>query len=133
MTRKVVHAAFYLFVPVAILSCSDSTAPDGTVGAAQFPLESWSVLQDLGVWNDSVKGYHLAQDAKADPRDAVYSTADGVVKVVFTDVPGYGAVMLIEHSFDGEYVVSLYGHISTRLGFPGRPGNAVQEGEKSPI
>jgi murein DD-endopeptidase MepM/ murein hydrolase activator NlpD len=94
-------------------------------------MASWSVTQDFGVWNDGFGGYHLAEDAAAQPGDEVYALADGVVKAILTapDVSGYGGVMMIEHKFGDEYVTSLYGHISRRMGFPVTAGDRVDRGQ----
>jgi murein DD-endopeptidase MepM/ murein hydrolase activator NlpD len=114
----------------AVWSCESSTEPDLTpAGEAQFPLETWLVTQDFGVWNPNWDGYHLAEDVDASGGDPVYAMADGVVAGVFTDVSGYEAVMLIEHRFGDEYVVSLYGHVSTRRGFEVSEGDPVSKGQ----
>ncbi len=134
MLRPAARGLPTLFAVVVALSCSDSTAPvDDTPEAttAQVPLASWSVIQDFGVWNEGLSGYHLAEDAEASPRDEVYAMADGVVKAILTEprVQGYGAVMMIEHKFGDEYVTSLYGHISTFMGFPVSRDDPVTKGQ----
>jgi murein DD-endopeptidase MepM/ murein hydrolase activator NlpD len=113
-----------------VWSCESPTDPAiGPAGEAQFPLDSWLVTQDHGVWNPNWDGYHLAEDVAATGGDPLYAMADGVVAGIFTGVQGYEAVMLIEHRFDELYVVSLYGHISTRRGFEVSVGDAVSMGE----
>jgi len=113
-----------------VCSCESSTGPGvDPAGEARFPLDSWLVTQDFGVWNPDWEGYHLAEDVAATGGDPVYAMADGVVAGIFTGVQGYEAVMLIEHRFDENYVVSLYGHVSTRRGFEVSEGDAVSKGE----
>ena len=133
MFRVAVRGIPALFAFTVALSCSDSTAPEGTPEAttARVPLASWSVTQDFGTWNEGFGGYHLADDAEADPRDEVFAMADGVVKAILTEprVQGYGAVMMIEHKFGDEYVTSLYGHISTRMGTPVNRDDRVTQGQ----
>lgn len=115
---------------VAVWSCESSTGPAvAPAGEAQFPLDTWLVTQDFGVWNANWDGYHLAEDVDASGGDPVYAMADGVVSGIFTGVQGYEAVMLIEHRFDESYVVSLYGHVSTRRGFEVSEGESVLKGE----
>lgn len=112
-------------------SCESATGPRDIepAGVARFPLESWLVTQDFGAWNDGWGGYHLAEDVAAAGGDPVYAMADGVVAAVFTGISGYEAVMLIEHRFADEYVVSLYGHVSTRRGFEVAEGEVVSRGQ----
>ena len=54
--------------------------------------------------------------------------ADGTVGGIFI-AQGYGAVMLIQHRFDGGFATSLYGHISQRHGFLVVAGEAVSKGQ----
>ncbi len=58
-------------------------------------------------------GYHTGVDVEATELEGevpVHSIADG--QVVFArSVDGYGGVVVIEHSFDGEAVLALYGHL----------------------
>ncbi len=115
---------------LAVASCDDASGP-ALVVDADHPLEPWVVSQDFGAWNDFFSGYHLAEDAEAEPGDPVFAMADGVVKEIYiTQVePGYGAVMLIEHRFENQQVVSLYGHLSQSRNFPVRAGDAVSKGQ----
>jgi murein DD-endopeptidase MepM/ murein hydrolase activator NlpD len=100
-------------------------------GQVAFPLESWQVLQEFGNWNPNWNGYHLAVDVAANPGTPVRAMADGTVRAVFTDdeAAGYGALVLIEHDFDGAFVTSLHGHLSSRLGVPVAVGDVVVGGE----
>jgi murein DD-endopeptidase MepM/ murein hydrolase activator NlpD len=133
MLRTVVRSIPVLLAFTVALSCSDSTSPDGTPEAtvAQVPLSSWSVTQDFGAWNEGFQGYHLAEDVEAAARTEVHAMADGVVKAILTEprVQGYGSVMMIEHKFGDEYVTSLYGHISTRMGTPVNRDDQVTKGQ----
>jgi murein DD-endopeptidase MepM/ murein hydrolase activator NlpD len=130
MNAKVVHRVTGLGLLFAVWSCESSTDPDMVpAGAARFPLDAWLVTQDFGVWNAGWNGYHLAEDVAATGGEPVYALADGVVAGIFTGVQGYEAVMLIEHRFNEMYVVSLYGHVSTRRGFEVSEGEAVSRGE----
>ena len=119
-----------LLVLTGIASCDDASAP-ATAAGARYPLESWTVSQDFGRWNDYFQGYHLAEDAVAGPGEPVLAMADGVVKEIYVSraEPGYGAVMLIEHRFEGQAVVSLYGHLSRSREFAVRRDEAVSRGQ----
>ena len=58
-------------VILAVVSgCDDSNAPSITVDA-RYPLESWDLMQDFGVWNSNWQGYHLAEDSWAEGGDTV--------------------------------------------------------------
>ncbi|UCC83035.1 MAG: M23 family metallopeptidase [Gemmatimonadota bacterium] len=130
MSSRVLFGVAGLGLLFAQWSCESTTDPDVFVaGEAQFPLDSWLVTQDFGVWNSNWDGYHLAEDVDARGGDPVYTIADGVVAGIFTGVQGYEAVMLIEHRFDELSVVSLYGHVSTRRGFEVSEGEAVSKGD----
>ncbi len=113
---------------VAAWGCDDASGPGSGIDA-RFPLDSWTLMQDFGVWNESWQGYHLAEDAWADGGDPVYAMADGIVGGIFV-AQGYGAVMLIEHRFGDHFVTSLYGHVSRRHGFEVEAGEAVSEGQR---
>jgi murein DD-endopeptidase MepM/ murein hydrolase activator NlpD len=130
--KVLVLKLFALLACLSALSCSGSTdllTPEADT--ARIPLASWSVTQDFGVWNEGFGGYHLAEDAAARPGDEVYVLADGVVKAILTapEVSGYGGVLIVEHNFGGEYVTSLYGHVSRRMGFPVARGDRVDRGQ----
>jgi murein DD-endopeptidase MepM/ murein hydrolase activator NlpD len=115
---------------LGVWACGDGEGLNGpSAGDAQFPLKSWSVTQDFGIWNSNWGGYHLAEDAHAIAGHSVFAMADGVVREAFAGSQGYGAVMLIEHRFGDEYVVSLYGHVSTRRGFRVSIGESVSKGQ----
>lgn len=58
-------------------------------------------------------GYHAGVDVEAGDLEGdvpVYSIADGEV-VVVRSVDGYGGVVVIECTFDGEPMLALYGHV----------------------
>ncbi|UCC72825.1 MAG: M23 family metallopeptidase [Gemmatimonadota bacterium] len=121
-------AGLALLLTVSSCELPTDSRPEPAAGV-RFPLESWRLTQDFGVWNNSWGGYHLAEDVAASGGDPLYAMADGVVRGAFTEVQGYGAVMLIEHRFADEFVVSLYGHVSTRRGFEVAPGEPVTKGD----
>lgn len=130
MRSKTVSRLAAVSLLLAAWSCESTTDPSlNGAGEAQFPLETWFVTQDFGVWNPNWGGYHLAEDVDALGGDPVYAMADGVVAGVFTGVSGYEAVMLIEHRFGDDYVVSLYGHVSTRRGFEVSERETVTKGQ----
>jgi murein DD-endopeptidase MepM/ murein hydrolase activator NlpD len=106
-------AATYKYVTKEKLNVSPAAIADGF----RFPLNgSWSVIQDFGAWNNSFGGYHLAEDAQATAGTPVYAAANGTIKFAGTGVSGYGGIILIEHNTGTETVVSLYGHLSARIG-----------------
>lgn len=60
-------------------------------------------------------GYHTGVDAETTAADAdidvpVYAIADGTIRLVRW-VSGYGGVVMIEHSVDGQTSTALYGHL----------------------
>jgi len=125
------HTLFLLLVLGAVSCESDGGLDVDPSSPVRFPLDSWRVSQHFGVWNDYAGGYHLAEDARASGGTRVYAMADGVVGGIFVapEVQGYGAVMMIEHEIGGEFVTSLYGHVSARRGFPVAEGEAVTKGQ----
>jgi murein DD-endopeptidase MepM/ murein hydrolase activator NlpD len=110
-------------------SCDSATEPIDIAAEARFPLSGWLVTQDFGTWNPGWNGYHLAEDANAGGGDSVFAMADGVVRATLTGLQGYEALVLIEHRFEDGFVVSLYGHVSTRRGFRARTGERVTRGQ----
>jgi hypothetical protein len=109
--------------------------------AFQYPLQiPWLVSQDFGVWNNTFKGYHLAEDVPAPGGTPVYASADGTVKFaragtidrrgrVICGVSGYCAVVIIEHDTGSGKVTTLYGHLSTRRGLKVKAGDKVSKGD----
>lgn len=76
-------------------------------------------------------GYHLAEDTCHEAGIPVYAAADGIVMYSAQTPPSYrwGNLIIIQHrNPDGNYVVSLYGHLNTdrRVG----AGQAVSKGER---
>lgn len=112
-----------------LTSCS--TDPSGT--AVAFPLTSWVLIQDFGVWNPNFGGHHLAEDIDVPPGTEVRAIADGTVRAVFVNdqARGYGALVLVEHEIAGRAVTSLYGHLSSgqpptvSVGFVVRTGDLL--------
>jgi len=78
----------------------------------RFPLvESWTVSQGFGRWNEDFQGYHLGEDVLRSSEVPVYSPANGVVKHNAKRT-GYGYVVIIEHQLmDGSFVCSVLGHL----------------------
>lgn len=130
-SRPSVPSRALVFVLVLGVGSCDSDGGLDPSSPVRFPLDSWSMSQDFGVWNDYFEGYHLAEDARASGGTRVYALADGVVGGIFAapEVQGYGAVMMIEHEIGGEFVTSLYGHVSARRGFQVSVGEAVSKGQ----
>ncbi|KPK62632.1 MAG: hypothetical protein AMS21_07370, partial [Gemmatimonas sp. SG8_38_2] len=128
--RRVSRLAPLLALIIALASCDDAMSPDISADAG-YPLASWAVSQDFGRWNDYFGGYHLAEDVDVVAGVPVLAMADGVVKEIYSSrtEPGYGAVMLIEHRFQDQVVVSLYGHLSSSRGFAVRMGDTVSKGQ----
>lgn len=74
--------------------------------------DGWYNAQDLGE-ND-----HLGEDwngnagGNSDCGEPVYATANGVITFAQDAGPGWGNVVIVEHTLaDGEKVQSLYGHL----------------------
>ncbi|MEE8521534.1 MAG: M23 family metallopeptidase [Gemmatimonadota bacterium] len=121
------------------MACDSSVDPaggpddltGGSDGEVRFPLGSWSVIQDFGVWNDNFQGFHLAEDVSVVPGTPVLAVADGVVGGVFVapQVSGYGGVVMIEHKIGDQFFTTLYGHVSRRRGIQVTPGQEVTSGE----
>tara|TARA_Y100001960_G_scaffold272397_1_gene299930 strand:+ start:774 stop:1463 length:690 start_codon:yes stop_codon:yes gene_type:complete len=85
-----------------------------TGGPYQWPMEKTGVLQNFAEFGKAPRFpnlYHSAVDYFAAPGTEVYAISDGIV--YFSDhEPGYGGVIIIEHTPKGAY--SLYGHVSAR-------------------
>ncbi len=76
-------------------------------------------------------GYHVGEDVCHEAGFPVYAAADGVVTYSAQTPPSYrwGNLIIIQHqNSDGNYVVSLYGHLNTdrRVG----AGQAVSKGQR---
>ena len=68
------------------------------------------------LWNDL---YHMGEDYDALPGTPVKAIARGTVKLSKSYDSVYGQVIAIEHLLpDGEKVVSIYGHLSRKEGYP---------------
>ncbi len=135
MRAKVFSVIFFLAVLALLLSglvtaqvgaSIRESLPTTIADSFRLPLDSWSVIQDFGVWNSSWGGYHLAQDASASIGTPVYASGNGIVK--FADyVSGYYGVIIIEHTLpDQSKVCTLYGHVDT---FQVSVGQAVNKGQ----
>lgn len=94
-----------------------------------FPLASWEPAQPFGNWNGARHGYHLADDMRAPPGTPILATQVGTVKLALgNNIPvGYGGLLIVEHQ--SPRVTSLYGHVSTRWGFPVGAGDHVERGQ----
>ena len=108
-----------------LVACDTATGPAPT-RAVGFPMATWALIQDFANWHPGFGGYHLAEDIDGVPGTAVTAMADGIVRRVLVNntAQGYGGLVLVEHLVDGEYVTSLYGHLSSRT------PPAVTEGER---
>ena len=120
-----VGATFAIASQYAVAGIHESL-PTAIADSFRLPLDSWSIIQDFGVWNSTWGGYHLAQDALASIGTPVYAAGNGIIKFAGY-VSGYYGVIIIEHTLpDQSKVCTLYGHIDT---FRVNVGQAVNKGQ----
>ena len=94
----------------------------------RLPLDSWSVLQDFGVWNSAWTGYHLGQDAAASIGTPVYASGNGIVRYAGY-AGGYAGVVIVEHTLpDQSKACTLYGHLTAST-IQVSPGQQVSKGQ----
>ncbi|WP_313480986.1 M23 family metallopeptidase [Microbacterium sp.] len=125
----------YQPVAEAILDALTVSAPSGTRGGTgsvpettriMFPLPegTWTKTSDWGYRSDPFTGettYHAGTDYAAADGTPIYAAADG--RVVWAEFNGgYGGLIIIEHTVQGEAVRSVYAHMWER-------GIHVQEGQ----
>lgn len=125
----------YQPVAEAILDALTVPAPSGTGGGTgsvpettriMFPLPegTWTKTSDWGYRSDPFTGettYHAGTDYAAADGTPIYAAADG--RVVWAEFNGgYGGLIIIEHTVQGEAVRSVYAHMWEH-------GIHVQEGQ----
>lgn len=73
--------------------------------------EGYSFAENVGCSGYEPPRHHLGEDVDADVNDPVRAVANG--KLIFSGpAPGYGYAVMVEHQLtNGEYIVSLYGHL----------------------
>lgn len=113
--------------PLLLPGCGDPAGPDPRDPGD--PIAEWTVIQRFGAWNAAWQAYHLAVDLRGDAGAPIGALRDGVVRVAATGVPGYGAVVVIEHPVATGAVMAIYGHLSTRRGLLVREGETVSAGQ----
>ncbi|HHY73640.1 MAG TPA: M23 family metallopeptidase [Bacillus bacterium] len=82
--------------------------------AYTWPTESTRVTQEF---SSSHKGIDIGAKTSKVDGDPVYAMANGNVRGVFRDgeLSGYGNVIYINHSLNGQYVQTRYAHLSKIL------------------
>ncbi|NQV00393.1 MAG: VCBS repeat domain-containing M23 family metallopeptidase [Parcubacteria group bacterium] len=77
-----------------------------------YPVDEWEIVQDGGEFGYERKDgiFHLGADVPKSAGEEVYSFMDGTVRHVGIH-SRFGTVILVEHSLNGEKIVSLYGHL----------------------
>lgn len=76
--------------------------------------DSWYNAQDFGENRHLGEDWNKTTGGDTDCGEAVYSTADGEIVFAADAGPGWGNVIVIEHTAeDGTKVRSLYGHLET--------------------
>lgn len=126
----------FLIVLIVFAACSTAPAPDKTIPEflLKFPRESFAYpvgekdyVTEKNDWRDNWynaqdfgENRHLGEDwnktsgGDTDCGEPVFSTADGVIVFARDAGPGWGNVVLIEHTApDGTRLRSLYGHLET--------------------
>ncbi len=127
---------FFIFVLIGMAACSSAPDPNKAVPPflLKFPKTSFAypvgekdyVTEKNDWWDawynaqDFGENRHLGEDwnkttgGDTDCGEAVYATADGLIVFARDAGPGWGNVILIEHTADdGTKLRSLYGHLET--------------------
>ena len=112
----------------------DTYVEDKTVLSVVFPVDEYierRTFKTFGEYiQDRFSGYHVGDDIEyvdVEEEVPVYAIADGIVDLV-SWTSGYGGLMIVRHSVEGEAVTAVYGHIdlsSTEL----KSGDQVAKGQ----
>jgi len=106
---------------------SDEDTQYETATSFRFPLDgSWSVALDFG--DITTLGTHLGEDVSRPAETKVYASANGIVRFAGY-ASGYGTAAIIEHYTGNEYVCTLYGHLSSRMGLKVSSGQEISKGD----
>lgn len=126
----------FLIALIVFAACSTASSPDKTIPGSllKFPQNSFAhpvgekeYVTERNDWRDNWynaqdfgENRHLGEDwnkttgGDTDCGEPVFSTADGVIVFARDAGPGWGNVILIEHTApDGTKLRSLYGHLET--------------------
>ena len=92
-------------------------------------VDSWYNAQDFGENRHLGEDWNKITGGDTDCGEAVYSTADGEIVFAADAGPGWGNVIVIEHTAgDGTKIRSLYGHLETITKASGKVSRREQIG-----
>lgn len=140
-----------LISAVALLACTGPSQPSKQVpefllkfpkqsfaypiGEKEYPTERNDWWDDWYNAQDFTENRHLGEDwnkssgGDTDCGELVYAAAEGEIVLAENAGPGWGNVMIIEHTADdGTKVRTLYGHLQSMLRDSGRVGRREQIG-----
>lgn len=91
--------------------------------------DTWYNAQDFGENKHLGEDWNANSGGDSDCGESVYAAADGEIVYARDAGPGWGNVIIIEHSAeDGTKIRSLYGHLATILKATGRVTRREQIG-----
>ncbi len=118
-----------LGLPVLLVAAFASSAR----AQVQMPVSPYAVTRDFNLWVDNwnasgASGFHLGEDVVSAAGTAIHAMTAGTVRFAGS-AEGYGAIVIVEHSFGAETVTSIYGHLSQQLGLQVSAGQGVNVGQ----
>ena len=116
--------------PTSTTSTADETVPESARVVFPLPLGTWVGTSGFGMRVHPVTGLyklHTGVDFAAPSGTHILAAADG--RVAFAGpASGYGHLILIEHTINGERVATGYAHMYAG-GIPVHPGDTVSAGQ----
>ncbi|MDP4000339.1 MAG: peptidoglycan DD-metalloendopeptidase family protein [bacterium] len=130
--RTCIIGAVTAAAAVTVVALAMTVAPSEAKAASSFQIPcfpygtpNYAFGQYIGGW-----GYHVAEDVCHNDGIPVYAAADGIVRYSARTPNSYrwGNLIVIQHSWSGRTVLSLYGHLNNnrRVG----AGARVKKGQR---
>jgi hypothetical protein len=106
LSLKLVIILLFSFLFVAFTAKADNLPSN-----MAYPVDNWQIADGGGFGYERKEGiFHLGADCPKSAGEEVYSFMKGVVKHIGIH-SRFGTVILVEHDYNGEKIVSLYGHL----------------------
>ena len=146
-----VSKQLFVVITIVLAACSDTPNPNKQIPAflLNFPAKSfaypvgeteyvtekndwwdhWYNAQDFGEDRHLGEDWNKTTGGDTDCGEPVFATADGEIVFAGDSGPGWGNVMVVEHTAaDGTKLRSLYGHMDTIVKYTGEVKRREQIG-----